>query len=368
MIKPARAVDASQESDSGKVLNRPDGRKANDAKGATSAALDQYRGLALILVLISHGWYYANQSNGIGRVGVNLFFFISGILVFRSLNSSSSVALDVGARMLSFWKKRIIRLLPAMLAYLLIMAAVVFALQGLPNLPPHSSFADYVHSLPLALSFSLDYYRDHPPSISHLWSVSVEMQYYLLAPLIFFAGGRSNRQRIVVWSIVLLILIFMGISEPLRGYQERYAFQVTVWPMMLGFFLEFLKRWVNGVPQAWLVIAVRAGWAASLLTMLMMLFSAQKILVVAAGTIIFIPCFLSYISNQSIPGRMGRALAWLGERTYSTYLWQQPLTLCDYIPDALQPIGAALSVPIGALWYHFFERPFLSSKRRAETK
>ena len=45
-----------------------------------------WRGLALVLVLISHGFYFTDRVNGLGRVGVNLFFFISGILVFRSLS------------------------------------------------------------------------------------------------------------------------------------------------------------------------------------------------------------------------------------------------------------------------------------------
>ena len=49
-----------------------------------SIALDQWRGLALVLVLISHGFFFTDRVNGIGRVGVNLYFFISGILVFRT--------------------------------------------------------------------------------------------------------------------------------------------------------------------------------------------------------------------------------------------------------------------------------------------
>lgn len=49
----------------------------------SSVALDQWRGLALMLVfvLISHGFYLTDRVHGAGRVGVNLFFFISGLLV-----------------------------------------------------------------------------------------------------------------------------------------------------------------------------------------------------------------------------------------------------------------------------------------------
>src|SRR5215469_4204546 len=57
-------------------------------KSKASIALDQWRGFALLLVLVSHGFFFTNMVNGIGRIGVNIFFFISGILVFRSLNTS----------------------------------------------------------------------------------------------------------------------------------------------------------------------------------------------------------------------------------------------------------------------------------------
>ena len=60
---------------------------ASSGGGGNSTALDQWRGLALVFVLISHGFYFTGRVHGIGRVGVNLFFFISGVLVFRSLTS-----------------------------------------------------------------------------------------------------------------------------------------------------------------------------------------------------------------------------------------------------------------------------------------
>src|ERR1035438_2389048 len=72
-----------------------------DREQAGSIALDQWRGLALVLVLISHGFFFTDRVNGIGRVGVNLFFFISGILVFRSL--SRSRAASPWERPRSYW-------------------------------------------------------------------------------------------------------------------------------------------------------------------------------------------------------------------------------------------------------------------------
>ena len=57
-------------------------------------------------------------------------------------------------------------------------------------------------------------------------------------------------------------------------------------------------------------------------------------------------------------------MRWLGLRTYSIYLWQQPLTLCMFLPNFLHPVGALISVALGGIWFHFLERPFLSVNSR----
>ena len=80
-------------------------------KRSNSLALDQWRGLALVLVLVSHGFHETGRVDGLGRVGVNLFFFISGILVFRSLTGASTSG--SWTRSVSFWHRRFRRLYPA---------------------------------------------------------------------------------------------------------------------------------------------------------------------------------------------------------------------------------------------------------------
>src|SRR5712691_11909957 len=85
-----------------------------------SASLDQWRGLALVFLLISHGFYFTGRVHGIGRVGVNLFFFISGILVFRSLAKDKGATRWESGR--SFWRRRLIRLYPALATFVVAMA------------------------------------------------------------------------------------------------------------------------------------------------------------------------------------------------------------------------------------------------------
>ena len=97
----------------------------------------------------------------------------------------------------------------------------------------------------------------------------------------------------------------------------------------------------------------------------MMLFGMEmKPAVVATGALLLAPCLLAYLFGRPLPGMPGRWLKWLGERTYSIYLWQEPFTICNYLPNLLQPAGALVSVAVGGVWFHFFERPFLSASRR----
>jgi peptidoglycan/LPS O-acetylase OafA/YrhL len=327
-----------------------------------STALDQWRGLALVLVLISHGFYFTGRVEGIGRVGVNLFFFISGILVYRSL--SRSRAASPWERTRSYWWLRLRRLYPALFAYALAMLPLAWFLQHRPNLPPDSDFGSYLKSLPLALTASINFSSGVPWSLGHLWSIACEMQFYLLAPLIFIAGGAAGWQRNAVFGIMAAILIGLGLAQPFVG-AGKYEFEFAVWPMMLGFFCEHKRdrlRRISGIPAA---LIFRAGIAAGGAGLALMIVSPKmKEAVVAAGTLLLAPCLVAYLSGRPLPGFAGRWLKWLGERTYSIYLWQEPLTICNYLPNLLQPMGALASIAVGGVWFHIFERPFLSASRR----
>jgi len=89
----------------------------------------------------------------------------------------------------------------------------------------------------------------------------------------------------------------------------------------------------------------------------------MKKLVIALGAVLLAPCVLGYLFGLPFPGTIGRFLAWTGERTYSIYLWQQPFTICGFLPTALHPVGAVVSIFVGAASFHIFEKPFLSANR-----
>jgi len=327
-----------------------------------SIALDQWRGLALGLVLISHGFYFTGHAEGLGRVGVNLFFFISGILVFRSL-SRTRTKTD-WERTRSYWWRRLRRLYPALLAYVLTMLPLAWLLQHRPNLPADSDFGSYLKAMPLVFTASINYFGNVPWSLGHLWSVACEMQFYLLAPLIFIAGGATERRRNAAFGILAVVLMGLGLAQPFVG-GGKYHFEFAVWPMMLGFFCEHKRDWFRRIPGPLATLIFWTGVGAGGLSLLLMLFGPEmKLAVVATGTLLLAPCLTAYLFGRPVPWVAGRCLKWLGERTYSIYLWQEPFTICNFLPNVLQPAGALVSVVVGGAWFHFFERPFLSSGRR----
>lgn len=330
-----------------------------EARG--SIALDQWRGMALLLVLVSHGFFFTNRINGVGRVGVNLFFFISGILVFRSLSRTRAATGAERAR--SFWWRRLRRLYPAVLAYALTILPLVWVFQNRPHLPLNSDFASFLAALPWTLLYATNYV-DAPMSIGHLWSLACEMQFYLLAPIIYLLSGNTPKRRLALFGSLLALLMGLGMVQPFIG-KWKYHFEFAVWPMMLGFCCESKRDWFRRLPELCVTWILRLSVAIGAIVLCATLFGMEmKSLVIATGALLLAPCLLAYLAGRPVPGGGGRALQWLGERTYSIYLWQQPFTLCNFLPPFLHPLGALLAVPVGGLWFHFFERPFLSTSRR----
>lgn len=336
---------------------------------AGSVALDQWRGLALVLVLVAHAFHNTTRVDGLGRVGVNLFFFISGILVHRSLSRGMETQ---GRRWaVSFWHRRVRRLYPALLAYIGIMLATEPWLQRIPFQVDVADFATWLRYLPAALFYFINYLPGPPRSLGHLWSLACEMQFYLLAPVIFYLAGRTVPQRQAVFGTLLMVLLVLGAGEPFLladPYSTpKYHFEFAVWPMMLGFWCEFQRAQILRLARPWLKAAFGIFLTLGAGALPLMLFGPHaKAPTVAAGALTLVPCLLAYLCGWPIASRVGSPFRWLGERTYSIYLWQQPLTICGFLPVVWWPAGALASILCGGFWFHWFERPFLSDNRKRQ--
>src|SRR5205085_3250754 len=139
------------------------------------------------------------------------------------------------------------------------------------GLPAGSDFHYFLRVVPGAFAYLMNYLPQNI-SLGHLWSVSCEMQIYLLAPLIFFLGGEAALRRKLVWGAVLVLLVASGMAQPFIGEGKKYHFEFAVWPMMFGFCCEYQKAWLARVSRRWASPLIRLSLCLLAGSFLLMLF------------------------------------------------------------------------------------------------
>src|SRR3954462_11377718 len=168
--------------------------------------LDGLRAIAVLAVLAYHlgiGWA------GGGLLGVGVFFTLSGYLITDILLAQAG---EGGIRLKEFWLARARRLLPALFVMLIVVLAWVTVVG--PHQGPYfrgavASAALYVNNWWLVFQ-DVSYFQAFaaPGPLDHLWSLSVEEQFYLLWPLLLMAGiaaFRRSRRRLAVATLALVL-------------------------------------------------------------------------------------------------------------------------------------------------------------------
>ena len=159
----------------------PDGRKTSPfgTNLSYAPALDGIRALAVGLVLyqhwIDHPWIDRHLPVSTGLVGVKLFFVLSGLLITRILlvtRFEESSTLAAGLR--SFYLRRALRIFPLYYMVLLVLALTSAPFRGL-----WPWYVTYLQNLRMVRA-------GHFLFASHLWTLAIEEQFYLVWPLLLF--------------------------------------------------------------------------------------------------------------------------------------------------------------------------------------
>jgi peptidoglycan/LPS O-acetylase OafA/YrhL len=330
--------------------------------------IDGLRALAVIPVILFHSGI---PGFGGGYVGVDVFFVISGYLITQLLEESR----DESARrtLATFYVRRMRRILPALLATCLVTAIVAVALFTPDELVDAGK---YLAATPLLLSnvatwserggyFAPDV-RQLP--LSHLWSISVEEQFYLIYPLLLIAITRyrlpyRRLTLVVLASVSLAFCIWASHFKPLANY----LFAPTrAWELLLGATLA-----IGGTPRIGHRIVTEGLAVASLLgiAIAVHLYTAGTLY---PGTAAMLPCLataaLLATGSSPQPALVNRMLSWpplvfVGLISYSLYLWHQPLLafvtyyrVAPLTPTATAAPLAATLLVAAASW-RFIERP-----------
>jgi peptidoglycan/LPS O-acetylase OafA/YrhL len=179
--------------------------------------LDGLRAVSVVAVILYHagfGWMHG------GFFGVEVFFVVSGFLITSLLleehGNSGTVSLA------SFWRRRARRLLPALFAVLVAVAAWTAVLGSaeqrwqLRRDLPWSVF--YVANWGQILGDIPYFTSGEPPLLRHLWSLAVEEQWYLVWPLVFLVLIRT---RLRFSSIAAVLGVTALATMALTGWLHR---------------------------------------------------------------------------------------------------------------------------------------------------
>ncbi|MET4782256.1 acyltransferase family protein [Glaciihabitans sp. UYNi722] len=333
------------------------------------------RAIAVILVVLYHFW--PGRLSG-GYIGVDIFFVISGFLITgqlaREIERTGRIALP------SFWGKRVRRLLPASITVLIFSTLATFFILPLSSLVDSlreilaSTF--YFENWSLAAS-SVNYLASHDATaVQHYWSLSLEEQFYIFWPLLLLAAtwlgvrffGRRRWLAMVVL-VVLVSLISLVASVLYTHNNPAEAFFVTftrVWEFGAGAILALLPRfrprgawWPNIIGYAGLVAILVSAYKFGPNTQFPGY--AALVPVLGAAAILVSSRAEHWWDIGSVLG--GRPQRFIGDISYSVYLWHWPLIIiAPYIPgwglDGINRIALLLaSFVLGWLTKRYIEDP-----------
>jgi peptidoglycan/LPS O-acetylase OafA/YrhL len=345
--------------------------------------IDALRAIAVLAVFFYHtgaGWMPG------GFLGVDVFFVISGYLITALLLSEFRRRGHVSV--VAFWLRRARRLLPAvavMIAVTLLVAAIVTPgdIGRLRGDALASLF--YVNNWHLILTHQSYFEAFGRPSLfRHLWSLSVEEQFYLLWPL-FFAAGMSlfGRRKLLIGvlagallSTLLMILLF----DSTNTNRVFYGTDTRAVGLLGGVALALVwhpndLRAAAGRRAGLILDAVGLFALAMIVNDFLNVYDFQSSLyqggflllavwsTLLVGVLAHPAAHLGRVLSIRIAGQ--RPLLWLGVRSYSFYLWHWPILALtrpgldvSLHGPVLVILQLAATLVLADLSYRYVEQPF----------
>ena len=310
---------------------RPDRGASNRAPATTHRDdIQVLRAVAVVVVVL----YHLNVPLfDAGFIGVDLFFVISGYLITRllvlELMSTGRVALG------RFTARRVRRLLP--MSFVVLIATLILvrlrwtSLQQLDEIDIARAAATFRANFALA-DRGTDYLvADEVSSFQHYWSLAVEEQFYLLLPLSLVVVSWFSRGwrvvagvagfLVVVTAATFVIAVQVTDGSPPEAY---FLLHTRAWEFTVGGLVACaeLVGWRPGRARPWR-IAGGVGLLVALAVSHQVAFPGPgAVPVVVAGSLLVWAGVGQ--PDHELSGSAWAPLRWIGDRSYSIYLWHWP--------------------------------------------
>ncbi|MBS0433174.1 MAG: acyltransferase [Proteobacteria bacterium] len=340
-------------------------------------SLDGIRAISILLVLYGHlsgtrGFWISHETyresvGDIAHLGVLIFFVISGFLITSLLMSERQFTGTISLK--QFYLRRTLRIFPAF--YVFLAALFLVDLAGVYRL--------HVKDFLYAITYTVNYYPNHSWPIAHLWSLSVEEQFYLLWPLALRLLDKRNALRVAIAAVFVGPLVRAGILEwafhvnPHTPLADMSIFPATFDYLAAGCALALSRPWL--LQQNWYLRLTSSRWLALGIPLVVLINRASGYtLVMLFGSPVVNACLALLIeaSTRHVGSVAGRLLNWkpvvfLGVLSYSLYLWQQPfLDRHSRMWWNAFPQNLIFALAAALLSYLVVERAFLGLRRRLE--
>lgn len=290
--------------------------------------IDGLRAVAVLPVIFFHAGFQLFQG---GFVGVDVFFVISGYLITSIILLSLK---NETFSLLSFYERRIRRIIPALFTMMLISLPLAWLLLAADEM---KYFLKSVFAVSLYGSNILFWkesgYFDQAAELKpllHTWSLAVEEQYYVFFPLMLAISWKFGQKFILSTLGILFVLSFSlahywSTEHPSAAF---YLLPTRVWELLLGAFvaLGFLSN-IQTLKHFHRELLSFAG----IFSIFLAVFTYDKLTpfpgIYALLPVIGTALVIAFGSEETLVGRFlaHKLFVTIGLLSYSAYLWHQPL-------------------------------------------
>ena len=324
--------------------------------------IDGLRAVSVVAVILAHADVRFFQG---GFIGVDVFFVISGYLITKLIMERLTVN-TFSYRL--FFLQRMRRLLPAQV-FMLCLTFPLFWFVMFPD-----QFATYIGSIfstsGLLSNFyflsQIEYWQsstDLQP-LAHMWSLSIEEQYYLMYPVMLVLASKVRHTWILIAILVSTLLGFAwavsGITDdPGKNYFHSFS---RFWQLGFGCGLALMMRRYSPQPSQVLSLL---GFSLIVGSIFFFNEGIRWPSIATLAPVFGATIFIAFADENSLIGKVltFRPILYVGVISYSLYLWHQPIFALIRTVSLAELDGVNLSLSIVLLFaissfsYFFIERP-----------